>query len=1193
MSNSLTPAQKDALRALGIGDDVIDLLTPENADKAIKFLTPEHVRKIYSNDNKARETNNANQPPSESNNKVVRLAERAQEVLEITELEPRYNTFVGKRINLDGTIEQRPLATEWRQRVVRVAAETRQLHIYLREAREQNIILIPGAPANLQRLVTRKWIATDERSDEHGPHGFLDEPTHVFFMDGDGIEISWRANPEHAVRTVVARLGEPWVSASYVWFLSATCGLECDVIERDGKKIKHWTGKIVDDKLRMRLAFLTDRALNQSERTALTNIARARIPKFDVSICRTVQPNYIQRPLWVENPHRDVLGDTPTIGWVEGAHDRLVVPDHLPHTARWAKAQGLNSDIAYHPDTESAVQGIVRNIGSGDEVYSHLRAAVQHLLVANPIPEHVSFDDHSNAIVSKLQKMIELRHTEVFGSSRRLQGKHLPDAVRWAIWLLEHPVALRAKTIKLSKEEWTEKTNETRATIRARVARVIEQARIRAANATRVINPEATPGVQDVELLVAPTGGGKSLGVRTAAVRFVTEHPGKTVVVLVPYHKLSGEQVELLQKEHSDANFKAAIWRGRHADNPNDPDPKHPGKFLPMCHRSEEVKDVEKAMLDVEITLCKRGRGEKAVKCPLYDMCAFQRQKTIKANIWFAAHECAVHEIPKAFGVVAWVIFDENPLDAFMFGIDIDDRVTLVLDTLRAPPPIDRTKLSDGLYSYLSDARRAVYDALDLLVMETGSQQGVPVPRENLKPFILKPWYIDGMYVKDRADYPPRDMRALTWRGKVDPGIRPDTPKEELKNKLEAASSNAEIKKEVRLWELIETIGNHEVYGRIQLHRDKENGRFVRMVGLNKLATGWQVPTLICDATGDIELLKPIWPQLKESEPHGWEQLPRPPNVRRLQCVNRTFSKKAIAVEGKDLKTTSAQQDLERRTKSARRVYAAVLMRALEYGGADVGVITYKSTEEWIEKNCFVPEWLKLLHWGSVAGTNALQHVRALFVIGRPLATEEAMTRQAEALFGVYIPQRGYVTRREHIPIVPAPEGYNTIWVELLKHPHPMAERLRRQVTKGGIIQAEGRARAGLREAGEPLDIQLWTDEPVPELGPVEPVLRDELEIGPDGLMLTQGAWLRNIPDAARAFEGLFTVDALKKARARESRMNEASPALIRAFYQRAGAGSKPTDAMFLKGIADPQGQLEKWLGPLAWFEMEGKNEAM
>ena len=82
----------------------------------------------------------------------------------------------------------------------------------------------------------------------------------------------------------------------------------------------------------------------------------------------------------------------------------------------------------------------------------------------------------------------------------------------------------------------------------------------------------------------------------------------------------------------------------------------------------------------------------------------------------------------------------------------------------------------------------------------------------------------------------------------------------------------------------------------------------------------------------------------------------------------------------------------------------------VERGGADVGVIVYKSTREWIEKNCFVPSWMKLVHWGDITGTNVLQRVRALFVIGRPLASAEDVTRQGEALFGAYIPQRAYVT---------------------------------------------------------------------------------------------------------------------------------------------------------------------------------------
>ena len=49
-----------------------------------------------------------------------------------------------------------------------------------------------------------------------------------------------------------------------------------------------------------------------------------------------------------------------------------------------------------------------------------------------------------------------------------------------------------------------------------------------------------------------------------------------------------------------------------------------------------------------------------------------------------------------------------------------------------------------------------------------------------------------------------------------------------------------------------------------------------------------------------------------------------------------------------------------------------------------------------------------MVHHGDVTGSNELEKVRALFVIGRPLASAEVMTRTTEALFGDYIGMREY-----------------------------------------------------------------------------------------------------------------------------------------------------------------------------------------
>jgi hypothetical protein len=227
--------------------------------------------------------------------------------------------------------------------------------------------------------------------------------------------------------------------------------------------------------------------------------------------------------------------------------------------------------------------------------------------------------------------------------------------------------------------------------------------------------------------------------------------------------------------------------------------------------------------------------------------------------------------------------------------------------------------------------------------------------------------------------------------------------------------------------------------------------------------------------------------------------------------------------------------------------------------------------------------------------------VRALFVIGRPLASPEGVTRQAEALFGEYIPEREYVLKRKHgrIPIVPVAGGNNTVQVDVRVHSDPRGERLRRQVTEGALIQAVGRARAGLREADSPLDVHLWTDVPLPELGPVEPVLWKELEAGLDGLMLAaSGLWLESIPDAARAFEGLFTADGLKSARkgrsgcfANKDSLLEKHPHLS-FLYHRKGPGHTTRRGFAIASPTAARKWLEERLGPLVWFEVERPMQA-
>ncbi len=349
--------------------------------------------------------------------------------------------------------------------------------------------------------------------------------------------------------------------------------------------------------------------------------------------------------------------------------------------------------------------------------------------------------------------------------------------------------------------------------------------------------------------------------------------------------------------------------------------------------------------------------------------------------------------------------------------------------------------------------------------------------------------------------------------------------------------------------------------------------------------------TLICDATGDAELLKAVWPDLVEHEPRGWEQLPRPCSVRIFQMVDRSISKWAVAVEGNE-------KALPRKITAARRMYASVLEKALQYGGAEVALITYKSTETWIKENCYVPPWLTIMHHGATTGTNVLEKVRALFVVGRPMASPEDVSRITEALFGGFVPHREYVELRKsgRIPIVPDKAGKNVICVDTRAHRDPRAEKVRRQVTEGALIQAVGRARAGLRSDAEPLDIHLWTDVALPEIDPVEPVLWGEVDAGLDGLMLAAGGvWLECIPHAVEAYqaEGLFTADGLKSGRKKQRGCFSNKKVSVLAehplwSYQRKGERQATRRCMSLLGAEATRAWLEARLGPLVWFEAEG-----
>jgi hypothetical protein len=191
----------------------------------------------------------------------------AVDVLTFTEISPNDSKlFAGKQVMRGGRIKSHPQATWWKWTTVQIPATVVALHEYLKDVQHRNAYLIRG--------VAREGLTSPARRLKEN---FLGEPTRLHFFDIDGHPGEWMTDPKAAVHQIVTQFGEPWASASYVWFFSGTHGMKFyDVgtgkydkhgIEETGK---YWRGEIVDGKIKVRLAFILDRAVGEREAVALT-----------------------------------------------------------------------------------------------------------------------------------------------------------------------------------------------------------------------------------------------------------------------------------------------------------------------------------------------------------------------------------------------------------------------------------------------------------------------------------------------------------------------------------------------------------------------------------------------------------------------------------------------------------------------------------------------------------------------------------------------------------------------------------------------------------------------------------------------------------------------------------------------------------------------------------------------------------
>jgi putative DNA primase/helicase len=691
----------------------------------------------------------------------------------------------------------------------------------------------------------------------------------------------------------------------------------------------------------------------------------------------------------------------------------------------------------------------------------------------------------------------------------------------------------------------------------------------------RDYDPELPDGPPPVHAIRVGVGIGKSqtarehLACELAAMRARGDH--RAVAILVPTHKLGDEQAASFEAllEARAAGLKAAVWRGREAA-----DPAEPGET--MCRDLDAVIEAQGAALPVQESCC--SRKDKALdadgapivhRCPFFDVCGYQAQRKRRADLWIGAHELLYAKRPTAFGDLAFLIVDEAAWQDGLEGVD-GAPVALSLDALTADAWLPK-----------EEDRIALRDAYGVTRNALAAQPDGPLQR-------------DAMLAMGLTLSVAETGRALTWNRKVDPKLRPGMPPVERRSAAREAAGNKTVVRTARLFAALRTLGKEDgpaASGWVHLateHGEHGPVRVVHLRGRRDVQPGWIVPTLILDAILDAELLRPYWPQVRVTA----EVEAETQHMRVRQLVGRDFPKSALLP---DEWRENDQAELGRRQRNSRDLRAAVLREARAFGGAPVLLVAQKGVEDaWRAPEAGpMPSYVTTAHHNDVAGRDEWRDVRAQIVVGRTLPKAGDVERMAEALTGVAVTAMTWRYTQDEASII-CRTG-ETIPTTALRHPDPMAERVRWQICEGELIQIIGRCRGVSRTAETPVDVLLLTDTALP-LPVEEAVAWEALKPSPADLMLSAGGVvIEDAEDAAEAYPALWKTGQAARYAFRQERSRcvhfplkeipkggiNAPRSLAR--YQREGAGRRPAAAW-----ADPAAvpDLAQWLqdrlGPLA-----------
>lgn len=1113
----------------------------------------------------------------------------------LTILTPTGSGLARKHIFADGTIRQADNIAKFRHATADISTPEKLLRV-IQEVAGQNAAIIRGEPACDRQPLHRQKAHVMARGKDRGDEGFEEVPRAWLSLDVDGMTLppltDWRDGMGPVVEHAVGLLPDEFQDAKIVWQVTTSHGLAFDAAKR-------WTGGYVGDTARLRLWVLLDRPIS-SELAEAWTLGMAGPLKLDASVSRTVQMNYTARPTTdagTDPLHPFIAMGIPVVGLRDGLEDYVSVPDGIEVEAKWARAEGRTVQCALHPSAEAAIAAVgqPRHAEARGEIRSHLTSAVHHLVSqeqkAKRQPSAGTVAEAVRAQVLAQRDAIEVNlaaHGRSWGEVLGyLDGYHLEA---YCQWLIDKGPSTRGgdgggkrKTVRRIPQASAPHAHSINvvsiAEIRAKCVSAVDDfirqdtagywaAVAEAASAPVKLDIFGNPIVPQIvpprRMLAVSTGAGKTEAAIGGILDYIAAERAsgtdKAAYMAVPHHKLSRELVGRIETQAAQRGMavKVARWLGR-----KQPDPLQPGQT--MCQRPEDLDIVERFKLPVGETLCASGKGEDRIECPLAGVCGYKRQvrEAADADIVIIAHKVMTQGLPASLPDPGVLFVDEAAWKEAAGGCDSQ--------VVKISTGAMRRKTAKSVPDELRWARVELAKIIEEEADGGIRAEALQSLERALGAMGLRP-----------GDVSKLEYKTVAGLSRTVLNLSGTSLENALQRDLGEASGIKAARQMGHLWSAISDASSLPAgtrSGRLELlTTDAENDlREIRIRWKEELAECWsKVPILFMDATADATVLDAAFPGVTPAPRY----VAHNPHVKIRQLADRSMSHAAIAPK-------TAEDETQR--NNAKKVKARLISDAIHrYPGQPVVAIIPDATERvWREDP--IPAWLTILHHGAITGLDDYGSARAVYVVGRMLPSAAAVEAMAGAITGIAPASKGYRTTKRELVC----EDGSGVIVDAWEHPDPLCEAIRRQITEAGIIQAAGRGRGTNRTAAHPLDLILWTDTPVPELGFVEAETWEGASL--DDEMLAAGCWIDLPADAARMHPEIVpSPSALKKARMRSMRDISLYRTSISKcpscpyLYRSALTGRRDTGtAVFLTTVSEAEARayLEAKLGPLALLE--------